>query len=121
LISKYVDLLTAVKFAPQLMAVLMSMDVRNVSADGEFVNDSADRLKDIVVGAEEVVRWRLGVDNTMDVLYDTVVVDGDLEWRWVGISVVREVAKKFLYLFEPRKKCCCFGTFRIWVLILSGR
>jgi hypothetical protein len=102
-ISKYVDLLTAVKFVPQLMSVLVSKEVRNVSADGEIVYYSADSLKDIMVGAEEVVGWCLGDDNTMDILYDTVVVDGDLEWRWVGISVVREVAKKFLYPFEPRK------------------
>ena len=111
LISKYVDLLTAVKFVPQLMAVLMSMNVRNVSADGEFINDSADGLKDIVVGAEEVIGWRLGIDNTMNVLYDTVVVDWDLEWRWVGFSVIRKVAKEFRIHVSPASSAAASGRF----------
>jgi hypothetical protein len=49
-------------------------------------------LKDIVVGAEEVVSWRLGIDGAVDILYNTVVVDGDRERRWIGISVIREFA-----------------------------
>ena len=103
-IGKYIDLLTAVKFVPLLVSVLMAMYVRNVSAYWEIIDDSADGLKDIVVGAEEVVSWRLGVDGTMDVLYNTVVVNWDLERRWVGICVIREFAKKFLYpCRKPRK------------------
>ena len=51
--------------------------------------DSADCLKDIVVGAEEVVSWRLGIDGAVDIFYNTVVV-GDWERRWIGISVIRE-------------------------------
>jgi hypothetical protein len=103
-ISKYVDLLAAIKFVPQLMSVLMAMNVRNVSADREIIDDSADRsLKDIVVGAEEVVGWRLGIDSAMDVLDNTIVVDGNLERRWVGICVIMVVAKKFLYPCKPRK------------------
>jgi hypothetical protein len=60
-------------------------------------------LKDIVVGAEEVVSWRLDIDGAVDILYNTVAVDGNLERRWVGISVIREFAKKFLYPCKPRK------------------
>jgi hypothetical protein len=33
LIGQYVDLLTAVKFVPKLVSVLMAMDVRYVCAD----------------------------------------------------------------------------------------
>jgi hypothetical protein len=62
-------------------------------------------LKDIVVGAEEVVSWRLGIDGAVDdILYNTVVVvNGNLERRWVGISVIREFAKTFLYPCKPNK------------------
>jgi hypothetical protein len=76
----------------------MAMDVRNVSSDWEIIDDSADGLKDIMVGAEEVVGWRMGIDDAMDVFYNTVVVvDGDLEQKWVSICVIRVVGKKFLY------------------------
>ena len=56
-----------------------------------------------MVGAEEVVSWRLGIDGAVDILYNTVVVNGNLERRWVGICVIRVVAKKFLYPCKPRK------------------
>ena len=85
------------------MPVSVSMDVQNVRSDRKFVELSSDCLEDVVVGAEEVVGWRLGVDGVMDVLYNTVVVDGDLERRWVSICVIRVVAKKFLYPCKPRK------------------
>jgi hypothetical protein len=101
LISKYVDLRTEVKFVPRLISVLMAMDVQDVRSDREVIEDSADCLKDIVVGAEEVVSWRLGIDCAVDVFYNTVVVDGDLERRWVGVSVIRKSLKKFLYPCEP--------------------
>jgi hypothetical protein len=61
-------------------------------------------LKDVVVGAEEVVGWRLGIDGAVDIFYNTVIVDRDLERRWIGISVIREfAAKKFLYPCKPSK------------------
>jgi hypothetical protein len=66
-ISKYIDLLTAVKFVPKLVSILMAMDVQNVRADQEVIEDSADCLEDIVVGAEEVVSWRLGIDGVVDI------------------------------------------------------
>jgi hypothetical protein len=44
-----------------------------------IVSNSADSLQDIVVGAEEIVGWRLGIDGAVDILYNTVIVDGDLE------------------------------------------
>jgi hypothetical protein len=56
-----------------------------------------------MVGAEEVVGWRLGIDGAVDIFYNTVVVDADLERRWIGISVIREFAKKFLYPCKPSK------------------
>ena len=102
-IGKYVDLLTAVKFVPLLVSVLMAMYVRNVSAYREIIDDSMYGLKDIMVGAEEVVSWRLGVDGSMNVFYHTVVIDWDRERRWFGICVIREVAKKFLYPCKTRK------------------
>jgi hypothetical protein len=90
----------------------MAMYVRNVSAYREIIDDSADGLKDIVVGAEEVVSWHLGVDGTMDVLYNTVVVNWDLERRWVGICVIREFAKKFLYIHvSPASRAAASGCF----------
>ena len=102
-IGKYIDLLTAVEFVPLLVSVLVAVYVRNVSAYWKIIDDSSDGLKDIVVGAEEVVGWRLGIDCSMNVLYHTVVVDWDRERRWFGICVIREVAKKFLYPCKTRK------------------
>jgi hypothetical protein len=62
-----------------------------------------------MVGAEEVVGWRLGIDGALgidravDIFYNTVIVDGDLERRWIGVSVIREFSKKFLYPCKPSK------------------
>jgi hypothetical protein len=38
----------------------------------------------------------LGVDGAVGILYNTVIVNGDQERVWVGASVIRELAKKFL-------------------------
>ena len=89
---------------PQLVLVLMATYVQNVSAYyWRIIDDSVDGLKDIVVGAEKVIRWRLGVDGAMDVLYHTVVVNWDRERRWFGICVIREFPKKFLYPCKTHK------------------
>jgi hypothetical protein len=64
-----------------------------------------------VVGAEEVVSWRLGIDGAVDVFYNTVVVDGDLEWRWIGVSMIRECAKKFLNPCKPARRAAASGRF----------
>jgi hypothetical protein len=46
----------------------------------------------------------LGIDGAVDIVYNTVVVDGDQERGWVCISVIREFAKtKFLYPCKPSK------------------
>jgi hypothetical protein len=62
-------------------------------------------LEDVVVGAEEVVGWRLGIlgDGAVYIFYNPVIVNGDLERRWIGISVIREFAKKCLYPGKPSK------------------
>jgi hypothetical protein len=60
-------------------------------------------LKDVVVGAEKVVGWRLGIDDAVDIFYNTFIVDGDLEREWVCINVIREFAKKVLYPCKPSK------------------
>jgi hypothetical protein len=60
-------------------------------------------LEDVVVGAEEVVGWRLGIDGAVYIFYNPVVVNRDLELRWIGISVIREFAKKCLYPGKPSK------------------
>jgi hypothetical protein len=39
----------------------------------------------------------LGIDGAMDIFYNTVIVNRDLERGWVGISVIREFAKKVLF------------------------
>ena len=55
-----------------------------------------------MVGVKEVVSWHLGIDGAVDILYNTVVVDGNLERGWIGISVIREISKEFLYPCKPR-------------------
>jgi hypothetical protein len=51
-----------------------------------------------MVGAKkEVVSWRLGIDGAVDILYNTVIVDWNLERGWIGISVIRAgLASKML-------------------------
>jgi hypothetical protein len=39
----------------------------------------------------------LGIDGAVDIFYNAFVVDGDLERRWIDISVIWEFAKKVLY------------------------
>jgi hypothetical protein len=45
----------------------------------------------------------LGIDGAVDIFYNTVIVNGDLERGCVGISVIREFAKKVLYPCQPSK------------------
>jgi hypothetical protein len=64
----------------------------------------------------------LGIlDGAVDILYNTFVVNGDQERVWVGASVIRELAKKFLFPCKPSKERRRFGTFRIRIQILSSR
>jgi hypothetical protein len=45
----------------------------------------------------------LGIDGAVDIIYNTFIVNGDLERGWVCISVIREFAKKVLYPCKPSK------------------
>jgi hypothetical protein len=45
----------------------------------------------------------LGIDCAVDIFYNTVVVNGDLERGWVVIRVIREFAQKVLYPCQPIK------------------
>ena len=42
------------------------------------------------------------VDCSVDVLYNTFVVNRDLERRWIGVGVIRKFAKKLLNPCKPR-------------------
>jgi hypothetical protein len=69
--------------------------------------------------------WALANGAVVDILYNTVVVNGDQERVvWVGASVVtRVLVKKVLYpAAKPSsKECRRFAMFGVWIQILSSR
>jgi hypothetical protein len=48
-----------------------------------------DCLHYIKIGAEYVVGGHLGVDDAVEVVYNTIVVNGYQERMWVGVRMVR--------------------------------
>jgi hypothetical protein len=53
-----------------------------------------DCLKDVEVGTEEVVGRRLAINCLVDILYNSVIVNGDQERGWVRASVVWVLLEK---------------------------
>jgi hypothetical protein len=64
---------------PHLGMVLVSLDMCNVGPDGEFIKGSANSLKDVKVGTDEVKGEHLVMNGAVDIVYQHTffIVDGD--------------------------------------------
>jgi hypothetical protein len=83
-----------VYFLPSLGAVLVSFNVKNFDLDLECSYGLSDGLEDVIVGAQEVKSWGLGVDCPVYICYNCFVFNRDWEGRWVIVGIIEESNEK---------------------------